>query len=240
MSAARKFTIVIAIVVLVASLVGARNAVRRHRPDPDRVVPDGGVTAPGWKGVIDPQSIAQGRTINDSRFDQQRDGFHLTVGPAAYYWNPANTASRDFVVKATFTEPRMINNHPHPMGLFIGGSNLGTSEERLMYCTAYRDGSFIVRLFNGNHVTEVVAKTPNPAVHQAGDSEPVNQQIGWIVKGGRAECEINGTIVAGLDRTRIVGTGLLDSTDGIWGIRVSHNMDVVVTNLAMQAADRSQ
>jgi hypothetical protein len=49
MSAGRNFTIVIGIVILVASLVGARTALRRHRP-----------------------------------------------------------------------EPKMITNHPHPMGLFIG------------------------------------------------------------------------------------------------------------------------
>jgi hypothetical protein len=229
----RQLLLAIAIILLVTALGGAGSYVRRHRPDPDRVVAGGGIGVPGWRGVIDTQSVAQGRTITDSKFEQQADGFRLTIGPAAYYWNPANTATGNYEVTATFTEPRMVNNHPHPMGLFIGGANLGAPDHILMYCSAYRDGSFIVRGFNGNHVTEIVVKTPNAAVHKVGDHDPVTQQVGWIVNDGGVACAINGSVVAHFARPEIVAQGRLASTDGLWGIRVSHNMDVVITNLRM-------
>ena len=53
------------------------------------------------------------------------------------------------------------------------------------------------------------------------------------MKGGKAECQINGATVASYDRAEIVGPGKLESTDGIYGIRVSHNMDLTVSNLKM-------
>ena len=60
----------------------------------------------------------------------------------------------------------------------------------------------------------------------------MTQEIAWVVKGGKADCVINGATVASLPAADIVGPGKLESTDGIWGIRVSHNMDLTVSKLA--------
>ena len=160
-------------------------------------------------------------------------GFHAVNPQAAIYWNPANTASGNNTVKATFTEAKQVSDHPHPMGLFIGGNKVGTPEQSLLYCTAYRDGSFIVRRFNGTTATQVIRKTPNAAVRKAAAGESVTQEVAWSVKGGRAECSINGTVVAGFDSADLVGPGKLESTDGLYGIRVSHTMDLVVANLQL-------
>jgi hypothetical protein len=53
------------------------------------------------------------------------------------------------------------------------------------------------------------------------------------VRGNRAECVINGTVAAGYDKTELIGTGKLKSTDGVFGLRFSHNVDVIVTGLAL-------
>lgn len=202
--------------------------------DADRVVAGGGINVPGWTGAIDARAATQGRTINDSKFERQGTNYRLTIGPAASYWNPANMATGNYTVKGTFVEPKQTFDHPHPSGLFIGGNKLGTPEQSLVYCTAYRDGSFIVRRFNGNTATQLVRKSPNPAVKKAATAdESVTQEIAWVVKDGRAECMINGTSVAAIEKADLVGAGKLESTDGIWGIRVSHNMDVTVSNLQM-------
>src|SRR5262245_17134681 len=194
----RKFVCVSFAIALAGVLQGAPQAAQ----DADRAIAGGGITVAGWTGAVDTQSAAQGRSIKDSKFDKQGDGFHLLIGPAAVYWNPANTASGDYTVKATFNEPKMApSNHPHPMGMFIGGSRLGTPQQSFMYCTAYRDGSFIVRRFNGNSVTQVVRKSPNAAVKKAaGPEDPVTQDVAWQVKGGKVDCLINGTSVASFDK----------------------------------------
>jgi hypothetical protein len=216
------------------ALVSASTATAQAQQDADRKVAGGGITAAGWTGVVDPKSAAQGRTLNDSKFEKQGDALHLTIGPAATYWNPANTAKGDFTVKGTFTEPKQGYNHPHPMGIFIGGNKLGTPEQSLMYCTAYRNGTFLIRRFNGTAVTNVMPRTENAAVKKAaGVDESVTQDVGWVVKGDKVDCVINGTSVASFPKADLVGPGKLESTDGVWGIRVSHNMDLVVTNLGL-------
>ena len=201
--------------------------------DPDRVVPGGGITVAGWKGTIDPASVEQGRTINDSKFAQEGSALHLTVGPAAIYWNPANTARGDYTVKATFKEPKMTANHPHPYGIFIGGNKLDTDQQSLMYCVAYGEGTFLIRRFNGTNVTTIARRQPHAAVHKAAADGTVTNEVGWTVRGGRVECIINGTTVAGFDRSEVVGSGKLESTDGMFGIRISHNVEVVATGFGL-------
>src|SRR5437868_6419524 len=74
--------------------------------DPDRVIPNGGIFVKGWTGKIDAASEKQGRVLNDARFVKEGDALHVTTGPATTFWNPANTASGDYTVKATFREPK--------------------------------------------------------------------------------------------------------------------------------------
>jgi hypothetical protein len=73
--------------------------------------------------------------------------FHITTGPAATYWNPANRADTNYTVKATFQEPKFmdLNSHPHSYGLFIGGNDIGTPEMTLVYCVAYGSGNALIR-----------------------------------------------------------------------------------------------
>jgi hypothetical protein len=216
------------------ALVGAQAAPKpSEAEDKDRAVAGGGITVPGWTGKVDAKGLGQGLSIKDSKFEQKGDAIHLTIGPATTYWNPANTVKGDFTVKGTFTEPKQDFGHPHPMGLFIGGSKLGTAEQALMYCVAYRNGTFLIRRLNGDTVTNVQPRTPHEAIKKAATpADPVTQEISWVVKGGKADCVINGTSVASLPVADIVGAGKLESTDGIWGIRVSHNMDLSVSGLA--------
>jgi len=173
--------------------------------------------------------------LKDAKFVQEGNALHVTTGPATTYWNPANVASGDYTVKATFLEPQFmaLNSHPHSYGIFIGGNNMGTEQMRLVYCVAYGDGNALVRGF-GPAVFTLLRESPNPAVHKApGVGQPVTQEISWTVKGGRAECRINGTVVAGYDKTQLVGAGKLQSTDGVYGIRFTHNVEAVITGFSM-------
>lgn len=206
--------------------------------DPDRVIPDGGVKAEGWKGRIGPtdtSSITQGRTINDAKLVKEGTNLHVTTGPAALYWNPSNTASGDYTIKATFTEPKYmeLNSHPHSYGIFIGGNDLDGDQLSLVYCVAYGSGNVLVRGMapsgTAPAVFTLLRSTPNPVVHKAaGKGEPVTQDIQWTVKGGRAECSVNGTVVAGYDKAELVSAGKLKSTDGVYGLRFTHNVEAIV------------
>jgi hypothetical protein len=203
--------------------------------DRDRVIPGGGIFVQGWTGKIDAGSTRQGRVLNDAKFVQEGNALHVTTGPATTFWNPADTASGDYTVKATFLEPKFmeLNSHAHSYGIVIGGNNMGTDQMSYVYCVAYGDGNALVRGF-GPAVFTLLGTSPNAAVHKAaGVGQPVTQEIAWTVKGGRAECSINGSVVAGYDKAQLVGPGKLQSTDGVYGIRFTHNVEAIVTGFAM-------
>ena len=207
--------------------------VQAQQQDADRKVAGGGVTVKGWQGKEDAGN-KQGLTVTDSKFAPEGSGFRLTTGPAALYWNPANTGKGDYSVKATFTEAKQTYSHPHPFGVFIGGAGLDSATPQALYCAAYRNGNFIVRGFSGGKRFDVVAKpTPNAAVKTAAAEAEVVQEVSWNVKGDKLECVVNGSAVWSGTKADVTGDGKLTSTDGITGIRVSHNSDAVVTGFAV-------
>ena len=203
-----------------------------------RSVTGGGVSVPGWTGQVDASEQKGGKTLNDAKMAQEGDGMHVTTGPAVTYWNPANKATGDYTIQATFNEPKYmtLNSHPHPYGLVIAGNDLGTADQSYLYCAAYGNGNFIVRGF-GPEPFQMNGRRgeANDAVHKAaGPGEPVTQQIALSVKGGQVTCAINGTVVATYDKAALVTAGKLKSTDGVYGLRFAHNTDVTVTGLSMK------
>ena len=202
-----------------------------------RQVASGGISVSGWKGMVDPGEARRGQALNNAKLAQEGNVLHVTTGPAVAYWNPANTASGDYTVKATFTEQKYmnLNDHPHPYGIFIGGNDMGTDNESYLYCAAYGNGNFIVRGFgpapfqmNGGR------GEANAAVHKAaGPGSPVAQDIAVSVKGDNVTCSINGTVVGTYKKSDVVGAGKLKSTDGVYGIRFAHNTEGTVTGLTV-------
>jgi hypothetical protein len=203
--------------------------------DAARAVIDGGISVPGWMGKIDASEASKGEVLENSKLAQEGDALHVVTGPAVVYWNPANTATGDYTVTATFNEPKYmsLNNHPHPYGIVIGGNDMGTDQQSYLYCAAYGNGNFIVRGF-GPEPFQVNGRRgeANEAVNKAaGQGEPVTQEIAVSVKGDKVECAINGTVVGSYDKADVVGDGKLESTDGVYGIRFAHNTEALVTGL---------
>lgn len=201
--------------------------------DADRSVKDGGIKVADWKGRVDRRPASQGKTVNDSKFAATEGGFRISAGPAGNFWNPAHTAKGNYEVSATFKEHKMVATHPHSYGIFIGGADLESDNETLAYCIVYGNGNFAVKTFHGAKVTTVVAPEANAALHKAdatsGESTNV---IGWRVQGDKASCIVNGTEVKSFAKADLIGPDKLTSTDGGFGIRVSHNLELTVTGLA--------
>jgi hypothetical protein len=202
-----------------------------------RTVAGGGISAAGWTGQIDASEASRGQMITNAKLATEGSGLRVTTGPAVAYWNPANTATGDYTVKATFTEPKYmnVNDHPHPYGIFIGGNDMGTANQSYLYCAAYGNGNFIVRGF-GPAAFQLNGRRgeANAAVHKAaGPGSPVTQDIAVSVKGDNVTCSINGAVVGTYKKSDVVAPGKLKSTDGVYGVRFAHNTDGVVTGLTV-------
>jgi hypothetical protein len=220
---------------IVLALGMALPAGRAAAQDADRTVAGGGIHVAGWMGTVDPRAASQGQSVKDAKLTREGDALHVVTGPAITYWSPANRASGDYTVKATFTEAKYmgLNDHPHPYGLVIAGNDLGTDQQSYLYCAAYGNGSFIVRGF-GPEPFQMGRRAPHDAVHKAaGPGEAVTQEIAVSVKGDKVECAINGTVVASHTKAELVTAGKLKSTDGVYGVRFAHNTEGTVTGLTL-------
>jgi hypothetical protein len=222
--------------VAVAAIL-APSVLAAQQGETARAVADGGIFLPGWQGKVDANEAAQGQTLKHAKLAMDGEALHVVTGPAVTYWNPANTASGNYTVKATFTEPLYmnLNDHPHPYGIVIGGNDLGTDTQSFLYCAAYGNGRFIVRGF-GPEPFQVNGRRPeaHDAVHKAaGQGQPVTQEIAVSVTGDKVECAINGTVVGSYDKVAVVADGKLKSTDGVYGIRFGHNTEALVKGLTI-------
>ncbi|HYF11623.1 MAG TPA: hypothetical protein VEC09_04920, partial [Actinomycetota bacterium] len=114
---------------VVASLLVASSAAGAQ--DESRVVAQGGIRVAGWQGRIDASEARQGAKLENAKLEKVGNDLRVTTGPAVAYWHPSNVATGNYTVKATFTEEKYmsLNNHPHPYGLFIAGSDMGTDKQ---------------------------------------------------------------------------------------------------------------
>jgi hypothetical protein len=200
-------------------------------------IKDGGIFAKGWQGKIDAQEEKAGQVLNNARLTEKGGVLSVRTGPAVTYWNPANRAAGNYTVKATFTESNYmgLNNHPHPYGIVIAGNDMGTENQSYLYCSAYGNGTFIVRGM-GPAPFQASARKPEPnaAINKAaGKGSSVTQEIAMSVNGDDITCSVNGTVVGTYKKADLVSAGKLKSTDGVYGIRFAHNTEATVTGLTL-------
>jgi len=155
-------------------------------------------------------------------------GFHAVNPQAAVFWNAANSASGDYTPKGTVTLVKP-SGHANYYGLFFGGSDLGGSDQTYLYFVIAQNGSWLVKQRTGNATTQnVVAKTPNDAVTTPDASGQSTNALEVRVSGEKVDFVINGTVVHSAPKT-----GPLANTDGIAGIRVNHQLEVMVKDFAL-------
>ena len=215
-------------------VAGAATAFAQDTPRP---VAGGGISVAGWAGQIDAAEAGRGAKLADAKLAKEGNNLHVTTGPAVAYWNPANKATGNYTVKATFTEAKYmgLNDHPHPYGIMIAGNDLGTEKQSYLYCAAYGNGQFIVRGF-GPAAFQLNGRRgeAHEAVNKAaGKDQPVTQEIAVSVKGDDITCAINGKVVGTYKKADAVGAGKLKSTNGVYGIRFGHNTEATVSGLTM-------
>jgi hypothetical protein len=226
----RILTMALATLGLTASALGAQGN------DPDKVVADGGVKLAGWTGRIDPQAAKGGKKITDDKVVSMGTGFHVTSGPAAIYWNPANTASGNYTVTATFTQTKAAA-HPEAYGLFIAGNSLDAPDQHYLYFLVRQDGKYLINhRANDSTVHKMVDWTANPAVKAIDANGKATNKLAVVVGADKLSFLVNDVEVTSLPRSSVDGSGPGSGTAGIAGVRVNHNLDVHIDGFAVTPA----
>jgi hypothetical protein len=99
------------------------------------------------------------------------------------------------------------------------------AQAELPVCVVFGSGNVMVRHRDGGDTHTLLGKTANPVVSKMGASGATDEISMWV-KGGRVGCSVNGTEVFSAATPDMLGPGKLVSTDGVFGIRASHNLDL--------------
>ncbi len=154
-------------------------------------------------------------------------GFHATNPKAAVYWNPANTASGAYTVKGTFKLMKP-SGHANFYGLVFGGSGLEGAQQNYLYFVVAQNGMWLVKGREADATSNVAPKTANDAVKKPDASGESTNALEVRVGAEKVDFVINGVVVHTAPKT-----GALAKTDGIYGIRVNHQLEVHVDGLGV-------
>jgi hypothetical protein len=158
------------------------------------------------------------------KFVTMGTGFHATNPQAAVYWNPANTASGNYTVKGTFTLVKP-SGHTNYYGLVFGGSDLEGAKQSYTYFLVAQDGSWLVKHRSGDAATDVLPKAPSDAVKKPGADGKSTNALEVRVGADKIDYVVNGTVVGSSPKSAA-------KTDGIYGIRVNHLLEVHIDGLS--------
>ncbi len=214
------------VVILALSFVAIGHAQRGRGggpPPPPRPVAGNGVEVPGWWARVDDPK----EQLTGLKFTAMGGGLHATTGPNIIFWDPQQTASGTYTLKATFTVTKPPS-HPVAYGLFIGGTNLEQDSQKYTYFVIREDGQFLVRKRDGANASNVGGDwAANPAVTGRAAGVQKNE-LSIQVAGGKVAFLANGKEVASHPATAV-------DTNGIVGLRVGHGMDIQIDGFAVEA-----
>ena len=185
-------------------------------------------TPQGWKMRVDRSTAASDPDApGDIKFMAMGSGFHAINPQAAVYWNPANTAAGAYTLKGTFTLLKP-SGHTNYYGLVFGGSSLEGAEQSYLYFVVAQDGTWLIKSRNGNATPTLAPKTPNDAVKKPDASGKSTNALEVRVGADKIDFVVNGVVVHTEPKS-----GAMAKTDGIYGIRVNHLLEVHVEGLTV-------
>ena len=181
----------------------------------------------GWKLRADRSTSAQDPDApGPIKFEVSGAGFKATNPAAAVYWNPANTASGTYTLKGTFTLLKP-SGHANYYGLVFGGSGLEGAQQEYLYFVVAQNGMFLVKRRNGDAATEnIQTRTAHEAIKKPGDDGKSVNALEVRVGADKIDYVVNGQVVHSMPKGTL-------KTDGIWGARVNHQLEVQIDGLGV-------
>lgn len=193
--------------------------------DPDQAVAGSGVPA-GFVGRTD----EAGSPIAGAKYTAGANGtWDVRTGPAHILYSPSLVAHTHYTVTAKIDQLE-APHHPEAYGIFIGGQQLDGPGQRYTYFLVRGDGQFTVKVRDGDDARTVLPFTPTPAVPQADATGKASYKLRVAVT-DRVRFYVNDQLAATIDAKSV-------PTDGIAGVRINHNLHVIVTPASLAAAPK--
>jgi hypothetical protein len=201
----------------------------------------------GWKQREDrSSSAADPDEAGSIKILTAGTGYHIETPTAAVFWNPTNIVTGNYTLKATFTQNKR-SGHVNHFGFVFGGTNLDKGDQKYTYFMVAQDnptgmmgraqplGVWLAKTRNGNTTaaafTGLTGAGRNGAVPQSAIKVPDanGKSVNTLevrVQADKVDFVVNGTIVHSAPKAGL-------TTDGIWGIRSNHLLDINVDGLTV-------
>jgi hypothetical protein len=161
------------------------------------------------------------------RFMTMGSAFHATTPQAAVFWHPDNRAAGSYTLKGTFKLLKP-SGHTNYYGLVFGGNALEGAAQRYLYFMVAQDGTWLIKRRDGAAAEDVSAKTPHPAVRRPDANGQSVNDLEVRIGADKVDFVVNGTVVHSAPKS-----GTTAATDGLYGLRVNHLLDVEVSNFGI-------
>ena len=185
------------------------------------VMPLAAQTPAGLKMRVDRSTDAQDPDDNpELKVVTAGKGYRVTGGPAGVFWNASNTASGNYTLRATFTLMQP-SNHTNYYGIVFGGNALEGAAQSYTYFVVAQNGTFLVKGRSGDATPTIQNRTQHAAIKQPDASGKSVNTLEVRVAGDTISYVVNDQVVHTMPKGTV-------KTDGLYGVRVNHMLDVQV------------
>lgn len=200
-------------------LLAVPAAAQDHPADPDKAVQGGGSLPKGWMARTDRDA-----PMTNVKFMDMAPGWHITLGPAAIFYQPTDTTSGNAHLVGLFdmTPPKPM--HPESYGIFLGGQDLQGPNQAYTYFLIRADGKFMIKRRKGDATTTVMDWTANSAVNAADADGNAKNELTVLIKDGKVSFMANGKEVYAANAADV-------DTKGVVGVRINHNLSIHLEKL---------
>jgi hypothetical protein len=180
-------------------------------------------TPQGWKQRVDRSASATDPDAAGAiKFVTQGSGFPRHQSPSGGLLESGQYRVGYYTLKGTFTLMKP-SGHTNYYGLVFGGSALEGADQAYLYFVVAQDGTWLLKSRAGAATPIVAPKTPNDAVKKPDASGQSVNALEVRVGADKVDFVVNGVVVHSEPKT-----GAMAKTDGIYGIRVNHLLEVQV------------
>ena len=213
----RNFVSVLAVLACATPLAAQHNHGTAPAAQGHAHTHEAGQLPAGWKARADRANADMSKV----HFMQMGTGYHAIMGPAAVFYRPADQVRGMYTLQGRFNQ-RKAPTHPEAYGLVYGARGLEGEAQEYFYFLVRGDGKYSVRHRAGSEVHTLQDWTEHSAVVKQDSAGVASNLLAVRVGETTVDLTVNGTRVAQYPRTQ------MSATDGVYGLRINHNLDVLV------------
>lgn len=179
----------------------------------------------GWQWRLDtPARLQNGAgAASDSlfRFEDMAPGWHVTMGPGGFLYDPANTASGRYAVQAEMILFPSSSNED--FGLFIGGQS-GAGGEAVSWFVVRRDGRAAAFSSSNGQYQPLSDWASYEGVKPLAANGSVRTVVRVLAEPDSVRFFVDGARIGAWARAAL-------PTDGVYGFRIGRGANLHITNL---------